>query len=117
MIVRKYTLIQSTLPSLFKHKYHYQKQKYQIIRPVDQDWSYPDSISLNRQETGIPNYGTAGEEIAKQKGTIEFLHKPIVREKMWQIQENDFGQEVWIQVDMSECHKKQVPTRHSSLGK
>jgi hypothetical protein len=59
----------------------------------------------------LPSYGTAGDEVAKQKETIEFLHKPIIGDMMWQMEENFAGDEVWVQVPMNEYHKRQVPSR------
>lgn len=59
----------------------------------------------------LPSYGTAGDEVTKQKATIEFLHKPLVGDRMWQIEEDENGGEVWVQVEMTEYQKRQVPTR------
>ncbi len=53
----------------------------------------------------LTSYDTAGEEIVD--------HKPIVSDIMWEIQEFN-GEEIWVQVPMSECQKKQVPSRLSA---
>ncbi len=54
------------------------------------------------------SYGLAGEEIIKDRPTIDFLHKPIVGETLWRIEDQD-GQLVWIEVPMSVDQKRQVP--------
>ncbi len=44
----------------------------------------------------------------KDRPTIDFDHKLILSDIMWEIQEfND--EEIWVQVPMSEYQKKQVP--------
>lgn len=60
----------------------------------------------------LSSYGLAGDEISKLKPAIDFDHKPMVGDNMWQIEDVN-GVEQWIQVPMSEYQRKQVPTRLS----
>ena len=85
----------------------------------DNSFSRPKSLLTRQnylewtrdQALCLPSYGIAGDEVTKQKATIEFLHKPLVGDRMWQIEEDENGGEVWVQVEMTEYQKRQVPTR------
>lgn len=85
----------------------FSRPKAQLSRQNFLEWTRDWALCL-------PSYGIAGDEVVKQKETIEFLHKPIIGQLMWEMQENEAGQEVWAQVPMSDYHKRQVPNRLSA---